>query len=91
MTATGNPLLSGSGECQIYETDSEGTPVSPVFASKDELAEWLVTEGGYSRQAADMFARDGWAPSFMRTPATGGRVLDGIAARGLHAAREAEA
>lgn len=27
---------------QIYETVSEGTPVSPVFESRGELASWLV-------------------------------------------------
>lgn len=49
---------------QIYETVSEGTPVSPVFASRDALAEWLVSQG-YSRAAAESFAKDGWAPSMV--------------------------
>lgn len=32
---------------QLWETTSEGSPVSPVFASAEELAEWLTTsEGG---------------------------------------------
>jgi hypothetical protein len=47
---------------QIYETVSEGTPVSPVFASLEELANWLVSQGT-SRAAADAFAHSGWVPS----------------------------
>jgi len=57
---------------QIYETVSEGTPVSPVFATRDALANWLVTQG-HSRNAADAFAKDGWAPSMVVTN-VGGKV-----------------
>ena len=32
---------------QMYQTVSEGTPVSPVFATKKELHQWL-TQNGYS-------------------------------------------
>ena len=47
---------------QVYENVSEGTPVSPVFATLDALVEWLVSEG-YSRTAAENFAKTGWAMS----------------------------
>jgi hypothetical protein len=47
---------------QVYETVSEGTPISPVFASRAEIADWLV-EQGYSQEAAAAFAETGWAPS----------------------------
>ena len=47
---------------QMYETVSEGTPVSPVFASLDELVGWLIGQG-HSRKAAEGFAKHGWAPS----------------------------
>ncbi|MEK7766309.1 MAG: hypothetical protein AAB368_08730 [bacterium] len=47
---------------QVYETVSEGTPVSPVFSSLAELEAWLVTQG-YSSEAARAFAEGGWAPS----------------------------
>lgn len=30
---------------QLWETVSEGTPVSPPFASKQELADWLAANG----------------------------------------------
>lgn len=49
---------------QIYETVTEGTPVSPVFASLDELVEWCVGQG-YSRRVAEGFATKGWVPSMV--------------------------
>lgn len=49
---------------QIYETVTEGTPVSPVFATLDELIEWCVAQG-YSRHAAEKFAEHGWVPSMI--------------------------
>jgi len=52
---------------QIYETVSEGTPVSPIFATREGLANWLV-EQGHSRKAADEFARRGYAFSMLLTP-----------------------
>jgi len=61
---------------QIYETVSEGTPVSPVFETLDELANWLIKQG-YSQQAARNFAKGGWAPSMI---VGGGRVLRDIEA-----------
>jgi hypothetical protein len=30
---------------QVYETVSEGTPISPVFETRDELIDWLVNDG----------------------------------------------
>jgi hypothetical protein len=49
---------------QIYEDVSEGTPISPIFTSLDELQEWLV-QRGYSPSAAANFAKGGWAPSMI--------------------------
>ena len=37
-------LPKGEGY-QLWETVSEGSPVSPVFATPEELAEWLVSPG----------------------------------------------
>jgi hypothetical protein len=48
---------------QLYENVSEGTPVSPVFASLEALWQWLV-EQGWSQQAAQSLVADGHAPSF---------------------------
>jgi len=66
---------------QAYETVSEGTPVSPAFATPEELIEYLVANGdfrdqarrergsgtkqGYSLAAAEAFVRGGLAPSMI--------------------------
>lgn len=40
---------------QMWETCSEGSPVSPVFATKEELARWLADTGAsrFGREIAD--------------------------------------
>lgn len=63
--------------CQMYETVSEGTPVSPVFATPEGLVEYLVAggdfwdrrrgSGGWARAAAEAFVRAGSAPSLRAT------------------------
>jgi hypothetical protein len=60
---------------QMYETVSEGTPVSPVFATKEELVDYLVANGdfwdqkrgngGWKRDAAEKFVGCGYAPSMI--------------------------
>lgn len=59
----------------FYETVTEGTPCSPVFATKDELAAWLSSpEAGRDRMPPDFaakFVAQGWAPTFVSTPETG--------------------
>lgn len=35
---------------QLYQTVGEGTPVSPPFATKEELVEYLVTHGDFWQQ-----------------------------------------
>jgi len=62
---------------QMYETVSEGTPLTPPLPSLEALAEWLSTNADYyghgplTRAQADAFCRSGWTPSFVFTPATG--------------------
>jgi hypothetical protein len=55
---------------QMYETTSEGTPISPVMATPEELAHWLADNGASA--FADMTAtyeqwlttiHRGWSPS----------------------------
>jgi hypothetical protein len=58
---------------QIYETVSEGTPVSPVFPDLDHMIQWLV-EQGYGEKAANLFAKAGWVPSMTITPTAGIRM-----------------
>lgn len=62
---------------QMYENVSEGTPVSPVFKTRQELADWLVKEKGYSREAADGFCESGYAPSMVME---NGKIYDGVEA-----------
>lgn len=50
---------------QIYETVSEGTPVSPVFTDKEAMVDWIIVEWGRSRQAAQAFVDAGHAPSMV--------------------------
>ena len=52
---------------QVYETVSEGTPVSPVFSSLDDVRTWVISQG-HSEKAADEFCRLGHAFSFMIGP-----------------------
>lgn len=54
----------------MYETTSEGTPISPVFEMPEELARWLADNGastfGHSTATYDQWLgmiRAGWAPS----------------------------
>lgn len=65
---------------QVWETVSEGTPVTPPFETKKELVEHLVKygdewdqkrrNGGWKQSAAESFIKDEWAPSMvvLRTP-----------------------
>lgn len=60
---------------QMYETVSEGTPVTPVCETEDALIDYLVehgdywdqkgSNGGWSREAATRFVGRGWAPSLV--------------------------
>lgn len=60
---------------QVWETVSEGTPVSPPFATRGELVDYLVKHGdfwdqrrghgGYSREQAEAFVNAGWVPSMV--------------------------
>lgn len=72
---------------QLWETVSEGSPVSPVFASAEELATWMsdpdTDTDEFSRassyEAALKFVKSGWAPSFI---GTGGVLVSGVEAAG---------
>lgn len=56
-----SPPPSGEG-WQLWETVSEGSPISPVFKSREELVRHLVGKG-YSPKAAEAFCESGWAPT----------------------------
>lgn len=65
---------------QLWETVSEGSPVSPVFATADELATWMSDpERGDQWVPSDVAAKfiaEGWAPSLVASPETG--VVGGV-------------
>lgn len=60
---------------QVWETVSEGSPVTPAFATADELIDYLVEKGdawdqkrghpGWKYESAKAFVESGWAPSAM--------------------------
>lgn len=49
---------------QLYENVTDGSPVSPVFDTAEELARWLEQEG-WSQEAIDSLFESGHAPSFV--------------------------
>ena len=66
---------------QVYESVTEGTPTSPVFATEDALVAWLmggdapIGIGGrplrLTAPQARAFVASGYAPSFVFSNATG--------------------
>jgi hypothetical protein len=67
---------------QLWETTSEGSPVSPVFADGEALAQWMsVNPCGFGGEAITLATArrwvhgPGWAPSMV---GSNGRITDGI-------------
>ena len=67
---------------QVWETVSEGSPLSPVLATREALVEWLMSPAynwGISRpltrEQAERFTELEWAPTFMTT--AGGAIVPG--------------
>lgn len=86
LAAEWEPIQPPEGEgWQLWETVSEGSPVSQVFATAEELADWLAGPGssetdgvnrGTSRDQWLAFLQGpGWAPSMI---AVGGTVMGGV-------------
>lgn len=84
---------------QLWETVSEGSPISPVCESAEALAAWLADPNRQKSRPDDEAPRDwmpydaalkfvnaGWAPSFMATPETG--VVSGAEFIGWHGGSE---
>lgn len=69
---------------QVYETVSEGTPLTPAFATKEEVVDYLVAygdfwdqsrgDGGWTRKNAESFIRDEYAPSMIAISRIDGSV-----------------
>ena len=68
----------------MYETCTEGTPISPAFATPEELAHWLADAGAsaFGNQTATYeqwlsTIKRGWAPSAVMLPFIG--IVSGVA------------
>lgn len=68
----------------MYEDTSEGTPISPAFATPEELARWLADNGASSFGSMTAsyeqwlsVARGGWAPSMV---IDSGHMMSGVEA-----------
>ncbi len=64
---------------QVYENVSEGTPVTPAFATKEELVDWLTNNNdfwGYkwTREQAEHFMETEWSLS--------GIMINGVMKKG---------
>lgn len=73
---------------QLWETVSEGSPMSPVFDTPEGLAGWMSApernrHNWVPFDTAMEFIKAGWAPSLMVTPETG--VVSGVEFVGFHA------
>jgi len=70
---------------QLWSTVTEGTPMSPVCRTAEELALWMTEnpclpgKQSPSLDTARAFIAAGWAPSFIER---GGHILDGVSASG---------
>lgn len=72
---------------QLWETVSEGSPISPVFALPEELADWLVSSPDYKWRGNDQgttkeqwlkfIQGPGWAPSLIFSE---GKIQTGVQA-----------
>ena len=47
---------------QLWETVSEGAPISPVLPTREAFVEYLMSQGS-TRSAAEAFTESGWTPS----------------------------
>lgn len=69
---------------QMYETCTEGTPISPVMASAEDLARWLA-DSGASAFASRTASYEQWMAMISRGSAVsmitdGKRILSGVEA-----------
>jgi hypothetical protein len=87
---TGPPKGDG---WQLWETVSEGSPISPVFDSPEGLADWMASpdytwgavksdDDRPSYESALQFVNAGWAPTFAASAQTG--VVSGVEWVGRH-------
>jgi hypothetical protein len=73
---TETPIPTGTGY-QMWETVSEGSPISPVFDTPTKLAAWLVRHEGGSFASWMSTIENGYAPSMVMM---GGKLQTGVEA-----------
>jgi len=71
----------------MYEDTSEGTPISPAFATPEELAFWLA-ENGASAFAGMTATYEQWLATIRRGSACCAVVLGGVMVSGVEAMAE---
>ncbi len=75
---------------QMYETCTEGTPISPVFKSPEKLARWLADNGASS--FGHMTATyEQWLATIKRGSAVSAFIQGGVITSGVAFEAEAEA
>lgn len=62
---------------QLWETVSEGSPISPVLPTREAFIEYLMDQGS-TRSAAEAFTKQGWVPSGVSVG--NGPIVSGIEA-----------
>jgi hypothetical protein len=50
---------------QLWETTSEGSPVTPAFDTPEELARHMIRDGGDFEKALEFVTGEGWAPTMV--------------------------
>ncbi len=61
---------------QLWETTSEGSPISPVFTTRERFVDYLVRRHGMSRRNAEAFTKAGFSVgSFAMVD---GKLVDGM-------------
>lgn len=70
---------------QVWETVSEGTPITPPFATTAELVDYLATNGDFwdqkcgggpwDRSSAEKFVGQGWSPTMVAIVSTAGNKI----------------
>jgi len=60
------PVHESEPQCfQVYETVTEGTPISPIFHDETSLLQWLIEQGDSPEVAREFIRRRGCAEPFI--------------------------
>jgi hypothetical protein len=76
------PKMPEGDGYQVWNTITEGSPISPVFADTESVAQWLNENKGMSLEHARNFVDVGWSPTGILGPMTGNTFVEGHLAVG---------